>query len=315
MIGWRVRGLVAAVPVGGALVLSFDGLAALARACRIDGWLAYLWPVTLDATGVVASLIWMDARAPVAARRAARWLALAAIVLSVSGNGLWHWLIETAHRPHVLVQIAVGSVPPLVLFAMLHVLQLAGRHPVGHQTPAPPAPATRADTRPPANPWTGLVVMVTAPPTTGEPAGVLDLPPAPAHQPGHPPTSVPAHQTAHPPAHQAAGAGGWPGVGPPADRVVPATGTRPHTIRHAPGAPPARPGGTRHPATWRDHLDTARQVLAEQPAIGRLALATRLGIPGNQARQLLEHLRAAAPEPTASDADTNPNDPVEAHSG
>jgi type IV secretory pathway VirB10-like protein len=136
-LGWRV-GLVSVIPVVGALVLSFSALADLARASRIDGWLAYLWPGTLDATGVVASLIWLDNRMPADARRAARRLALAAIVLSIAGNGLQHWLVAGSHQPHVTVQMGVAAVPPAVLFGMLHALHLAGRR----QEPAADQPAS-----------------------------------------------------------------------------------------------------------------------------------------------------------------------------
>lgn len=142
--------IVAAAPVGGALILSFNGLAELARLSRIDGWLAYLWPVTLDATGVVASLIWLDQKLPADARRSARWLALISIVLSVAGNGLLHWLIDLGQRPHTFVQIGVGSVPPLVLFAMLHVLQLAYRRPASE--PDQPASAPDESTSAPDQP-------------------------------------------------------------------------------------------------------------------------------------------------------------------
>ncbi len=43
--GWPVR-LLAALPVGGSLVISFAGLADLARSARITGHLAYIWPLS-----------------------------------------------------------------------------------------------------------------------------------------------------------------------------------------------------------------------------------------------------------------------------
>jgi hypothetical protein len=252
--GWLVR-LVAALPVEGALVISFSGLAQLARACRIEGWLAYLWPVTLDATGVVASLIWLDQRMPADARRAARWLAASTIVLSVAGNGLWHWLIDLGQRPHVLVQIGVGSVPPLVLFALLHVLALAHRRPTGPPA-ARPAVGTGAE-RPPG-PWSGLVVTVRPPASPASAASVPTLPElAPLGLPVRPAL---------------------------ADRlaiVIPAS-----QPARAPASPRTRPAGV-----WTEHIGRARQVLDEYPATGRQALADALGIPTSQARQLLDRLR------------------------
>lgn len=263
--------IVAAAPVGGALILSFNGLAELARLSRIDGWLAYLWPVTLDATGVVASLIWLDQKLPADARRSARWLALIAIVLSVAGNGLLHWLIDLGQRPHTFVQIGVGSVPPLVLFAMLHVLQLAyrrpasqrqtgqpGTRPVGHA--GQPAPASPAD-------WLARLVVHTTP--AGSPAGVLTLPaptivglaadpiPEPVSEPGSQPARVLA------------------------DRLALVTRVR------QPASPATAVFGA-----WKAHIDRAREVVARDPDIGRPALATELDVPESQARKLLAYLKA-----------------------
>ncbi|HJP80584.1 MAG TPA: DUF2637 domain-containing protein [Pseudonocardiaceae bacterium] len=289
--GWLTR-MVAATPVGGALVLSFDGLANLARGCRIDGWLAFLWPITLDATGVVASLIWLDYRMPEDARRAARWLALTAIVLSVGGNGLWHWLIDLHQRPHVLVQIAVGAVPPLVLFAMLHVLQLASRRPAGQPLAAGrrSAPAER----PAAVDWLARLTITTR--TSGQPATALELPVLSiAGQPADPITervSAPDSQPALALADRHAAA-----IAVPASQVAPKLADRlalwTTHVRVKPGPASGR--------TWTRHIDRARAVLADQPEIGRPALATALGIPTSQARKLLDHLRPNQPALPAGD--------------
>ncbi|WP_199444478.1 DUF2637 domain-containing protein [Umezawaea beigongshangensis] len=256
-LGLLVR-LFAAVPIGGSLVLSFSGLAGLARLSRIDGWLAYLWPLSLDATGVVATAVWLDARMPHEVRRAARWLALTAIVLSVAGNSLYHWLIDGGHRPHVAVQMGVGSVPPLTLFALLHVLQLAAR---AVRPPAKTRAAEPASPRPPAgNPWAGRVIVVTSP--AGDPHTVLATPASPPA----PRLDLSDRLRVVIPASQPA-------------RAIPASQRQP-----APG-------------DWQRHLDAARQVIAEHPSIGRPALAARLSelaghdVPTSQARQILAHLR------------------------
>lgn len=178
-LSWPVR-LVAAIPVAGALVLSFSNLADLARSARFESWLAYLWPGTLDATGVVASLIWLDAAMPADARRGAMRLALAAIALSIAGNSLRHWLLDTGQRPHVIIQMAIAAVPPAVLFLMLHVLHLAQRapaRPAGVQQDDPTvqqlaSPAMVGD--PPASSdrpahLDGQVTPVPLPATTGQP--------------------------------------------------------------------------------------------------------------------------------------------------
>ena len=218
--GWLVRWL-AALPVGGSLVLSFAGLAELAGASRVAGPLVYLWPLSLDAAGAVASLVWLDRRLPVEARRAARWLALVTIVLSVAGNSLWHWLIELAQRPHVGVQMAVGAVPPLVLFAMLHVLVLAhGDHrdqPTASQPPRQARPRARL---PISQRDVVLITRVTARRAVG-PGGVLALPPTsgqladqPARLASPPPASPPVcgHSTST--AHGSCSPSGPASVGP-----------------------------------------------------------------------------------------------------
>lgn len=271
--GWLAR-LAAALPATSALVLSFDGLSALARASRIADRLAYLFPIALDATGVVASVIWLDRRMPADARRAARLLALATILLSISGNGLWHWLVETGTRPHVAVQIAVGAVVPAILFGLGHVWQLANRRPADQPGPASPRPARPAGQPGPAIVVHGLHVSHTQPGPAPSPT-VLTWP-GPRALIGQP----------TPPASQ------------PADQPAPAS--RPVTAAGQPGQPvtglaslPAAPG---QPGAWRSYLDPARPLVAAQPGIGRTALAAELRVPESIARKVLDHLRA---EPAA----------------
>jgi len=252
-LSWPVR-LVAVIPVVGALILSFSNLADLARSARFDGWLAFLWPGTLDATGVVASLVWLNATMPDDARRAARHLALAAIALSVAGNSLRHWLLDIGQRPHVVIQMAIAAVPPAVLFAMLHVLHLAQRR---LATPASLATATvaqcdqagraAADQPAMATGWPGQVTL----------ARVDDA------------SAVAASQ--------------------PPDTATPALVDQPHLAIPAASQPasPASPAGS---TSWRDHIPAARQAIADQPDLGRARLAAKLGIPPSQARHLLNHM-------------------------
>lgn len=275
--GWLVW-LVSTPVVASAVVLSFAGLTALARACQIDGWLAYLWPVSVDATGIAATLIWLNHhRAPADARRAARWLALSAIGLSIGGNSLQHWLVAGGHQPHVLVQMAVGAVPPMVLAAMLHVLQLATRRPAS-QPATRPARLVVAASQPasaPGTAWLSRLVVTTTP--AGHPSAVLTMPaPAIAGQPVDPidqPVSHPDSQPARVLADRLA--------------VVTQIRRRPARTRPASGA-------------WMEHLDQAREVVATEPGIGRPALAKALGVPTSQARKLLDHI-ANQPAATAGD--------------
>ncbi|MFC6089440.1 DUF2637 domain-containing protein [Saccharothrix lopnurensis] len=276
--------LVAALVIGSAVVLSFAGLAELARASLVAGWLVYLWPVSLDATGVLSTRIWLNRRAPADARRAARALALTAIGLSIGGNGLWHWLIEQGERPHVLVQIAVGAVPPTVLAATLHVLSLAARRP---DQPAPATgqaatdrPATRPASR--AAGWSGRVVVTTARPVP-PPMAVLHLPaPTLAGQPTDPIDQPISHPTSQP------------------ARVL---AERLDALHRPPASPPlalaAELAGRR--GAWRALVDPARPIVAARPGIGREALAAelsaRLGqdVPTSQARKVLDCLAAEQP--------------------
>lgn len=271
--GWAAR-LLAAAPATSALVLSFDGLTELARASRVAERLAYLWPIALDATGVVASLIWLDRRMPADARRAARALALATIVLSVSGNGLWHWLVETSRdRPHVAIQIAVGAVPPGVLFALLHVWQLATRRPATSGQPARPPRPAGPPSPPPIVVHGDLNIIHRA----GALLDIRELPavaPRALIAPATSPTSQPdpASQPDQP------------------DQAATSTASPPGTA--------GRPAGPGQPGAWRAYLDPARPLLADQPGIGRQALATALGVAPSVARKVLDHLRTE-PRPAA----------------
>jgi hypothetical protein len=274
--GWLAR-LAAALPATSALVLSFDGLSALARASRVADRLAYLFPIALDATGVVASVIWLDRRMPADARRAARLLALATILLSISGNGLWHWLVETGTRPHVAVQIAVGAVVPAILFGLGHVWQLANRRPTGQPGPTSPRTAYPAGQPGPAIVVHGLHVSHTQPGPAPSPTELTW--PGPRAQIGQP--AAPVCQLA-----------AQPGPDAPASQPAPlaAQPGQPVTGLASLPASPGQPGG------WRTYLDPARPLLAAQPDIGRLALAAELRVPESVARKVLDHLRA---EPAA----------------
>ncbi len=290
--GWPVR-LLAALPVGGSLVISFAGLADLARSARITGHLAYIWPLSLDAAGVVASMIWLDQRMPAPARKAARGLALATIVLSVAGNSLQHWLIEHGQRPHVLIQMAVGAVPPMVLFGMLHVLTLAGRRTsqvaeaVSLATDAGQSVPMLVSAAKPVKPASRRIefqIVWPATATTSRPAPANQVPAIPTTT-SQPPMAAPA------PASQV----DQPARSRPTPQSVRLAGQSPAKSR------PASQG------EWMVHLDAAREVLVDQPGIGRPALAAALSaasgqhVPDSQARKLLAHL--AAEQATTSQSD------------
>lgn len=153
--------LLAAVAVAAA-VLSFDALRALALLCGFAPGLAWLLPVVVDAGAAAGSLVWLGGRAPAAARRFARCLALVLLGSSVAANALSHGLAAYGARPAWWVVVLVSGVAPSVLGACVHLAVLCGRVvvPAGvepQRLADPPAdvkdpPADPADATPPGEP-------------------------------------------------------------------------------------------------------------------------------------------------------------------
>jgi hypothetical protein len=122
----------AAVAITGAItaasfVLSFAGLFDLAERSGITWWLAWLWPLTVDGTIVMATLV-IVALAPYASQAAHRqffWrVGFAAAVVSVGGNIL-HKLIDGPVPP--LLAAVVAAIAPLALLATTHGLAILVR--------------------------------------------------------------------------------------------------------------------------------------------------------------------------------------------
>lgn len=126
-----------AVVLAAAAVLSFDALRALAVAVAIPGHLAWLLPIAVDAGAAVSCATWLGGRTtPDAARFAGRmtWALLAVTVLGNAGQLGMH-----AHGviPPWWVAVAVGSIPPAVVGATVHlVVLLVRRGPVEQVGPA-----------------------------------------------------------------------------------------------------------------------------------------------------------------------------------
>jgi hypothetical protein len=128
---WVVAGLTIVAVT--AVVASFSTLAGLAR---VTGWgerASWLLPCCIDALAMAAGRVWLSGRAPEAARRYARTVALAAVAVSVVGNAIGHlvgagYLQPTGTAGTALV-ILVGSVPAGALAAVGHLATLAA-HPV-----------------------------------------------------------------------------------------------------------------------------------------------------------------------------------------
>lgn len=138
--------LLGVVAVAGA-VLSFAALRDLALLCGFALGLAWLLPVVVDAGAAAGSLVWLGGRAPDAARRFARRLALVLLGSSVAANALSHGLAAYHLRPAWWVVVVVSGVAPAVLGAVVHLSVLVGRaaptEPV--TTVAPPVAEPVAD--------------------------------------------------------------------------------------------------------------------------------------------------------------------------
>lgn len=138
-----------------ALVASFSTLASLAAFTGWPAWTPWLLPLSLDALGMTACLVWLDATAPKQARWHAKWMTWIAAGLSVIGNGAGH-LASTGHIPQGLILVVlVGAVPPAALAVTVHLIVLASpvkpARPVRDAAPVP-APAKTAAPKPSPKP-------------------------------------------------------------------------------------------------------------------------------------------------------------------
>lgn len=107
-----------------AVAASFSTLAGLAA---FTGWgerLSWLLPASLDALGMTACLVWLDAAAAEKTRTYARWMTWGAAGLSIVGNGVGH-LASTGHLAQgLLLVVLVGAVPPAALATTVHLIVL-----------------------------------------------------------------------------------------------------------------------------------------------------------------------------------------------
>ncbi|QJY46635.1 DUF2637 domain-containing protein [Pseudonocardia broussonetiae] len=165
-----------AVVLAAAAVLSFDALRALAVAVAIPGHLAWLLPIAVDAGAAVSCATWLGGRTTRDAARFAGRMTWALLVVTVAGNA--GQLGMHAHNvdPPWWVAVAVGSIPPAVVGATVHLVVLLVRHPaleVLATTPpaAPPAPPAEVEAEPEGTP-----TVLSDPPDVGDDV-VVDLQP------------------------------------------------------------------------------------------------------------------------------------------
>jgi hypothetical protein len=152
------------------------------------GTLSWLYPLCLDAVAAVVMDLWMS-NSP--AKRAAKWLALFAVALSLAANVV-DWLYV---GPGAAV---LGAVPPLMLAALLLTLHRHSAHTEHTQAPAQPstmteqAPQTHPDTAPDTAPDTVADAMADAMVDSAVPVPAAD----PTDRPGQPPAEIPAPEVA-----------------------------------------------------------------------------------------------------------------------
>jgi hypothetical protein len=109
-----VTGILVTFLAGAAFVLSYDALYRLALANGITPWLAWLWPLCLDAFMVSASLAVLR-NSLVSERTWYQWILVGAFtILSVSFNAI--------HAPDTWLARAVFAIPPAVVFLAFELL-------------------------------------------------------------------------------------------------------------------------------------------------------------------------------------------------
>jgi hypothetical protein len=144
-----LRGIGLTIVCAAAVVASFSSLAGLAEFTGWNPWASWLLPLSLDALGGTACLVWLDRTAPKQARDWAQWMTWVAAGLSIIGNGAGH-LTSTGHLQQGLVLVVlVAAVPPAALATTVHLIVLVS--PPAKTRPvrdAAPVPAKAAEAKP-----------------------------------------------------------------------------------------------------------------------------------------------------------------------
>lgn len=144
--GWTWFGI--GVIAVSAAVMSFSALWRLAERANVAVSLAWLLPVAVDATIVVATRVWLIGDAGTRVTRYARRLAITALLLSVAGNAAEHGMAAYGVAAPWWVLVAVSAVPPAALGATVHLAALLSSAP----QPAASRPAATNGVRRSARP-------------------------------------------------------------------------------------------------------------------------------------------------------------------
>lgn len=126
----RIVWLGLAVVLAAAAVLSFDALRHLAIAVAIPDYLAWLLPISVDAGASVSCAVWLGGRTHPKAARFAGGMTWALLAVTVAGNAGQLGMHANRIDPPWWVAVLVGSIPPAIVGATVHLLVLLIRRPV-----------------------------------------------------------------------------------------------------------------------------------------------------------------------------------------
>lgn len=135
-----------AVVLAAAAVLSFDALRGLALAVSIPARLAWLLPVAVDAGAAVSCATWLGRGVPREAARYAAGMTWALLGVTVLGNAGQLGMHAHGITPPWWVAVAVGTIPPAVVGATVHLLVLVTRG--DHDQPVQAPTLTLVDPKP-----------------------------------------------------------------------------------------------------------------------------------------------------------------------
>lgn len=127
------------VVLAAAAVLSFDALRSLALAVSIPETFAWLLPIAVDAGAAVSCAAWLGGQTAPKAARYAGWMTWSLLVVTVAGNAGQLGMHAHKVNPPWWVAVLVGTIPPAVVGATVHLLVLMSRR--TGPAPSDPQPA------------------------------------------------------------------------------------------------------------------------------------------------------------------------------
>lgn len=168
-------------------------LVKLASFCSMFGVLGFSVPVSLDVAGGIAAIVWVKG----ATREARLWgagIAVGTLLGSLGGNILAHLIEAKWITVNPWLVIAVGSIPPIMLFLSIHLLIVFSNRPVpAARRVRPPATTTATEPSRSARPPAAARETTPAAPTSpaaGEPAAPVTHPSIPQAGAATPATNV-----------------------------------------------------------------------------------------------------------------------------